>query len=203
MPDEHPIPVRDKAQADQAWVDGLLTERWGGRAVLLRGKLVDAGALPALVAGDRLGLATFTLSGDVAELVTLDAVQPSRGVGTALVEALWARLGALAGLGPLLACPRGRGARRVPRSARAANRRARLSRLRRLRSVPGGLHVPGRLEGTARRLHRQPEGGLSRAGQGRRGRACSRMEPRRGESSSPAWALPARWGSAWSMSGSG
>jgi ribosomal protein S18 acetylase RimI-like enzyme len=97
MPDEHPIPVRDKAQADQAWVDRLLTERWGGRTVLLRGGLVDAGVLPALVAGDRLGLATFTLSGDAAELITLDAVQPSRGVGTALVEALWARLGARAG----------------------------------------------------------------------------------------------------------
>jgi GNAT superfamily N-acetyltransferase len=97
MPNEHPIPVRDKADADRAWVDRLLAERWGGRIVLLRGELVDAGVLPALVAGDRLGLATFRVSGDVAELVTLDAVHPSKGIGTALVEALWARVVTRAG----------------------------------------------------------------------------------------------------------
>src|SRR4051794_17487809 len=96
MPNEGLIVIRDKEAADQAWVELLLSERWGGRTVLLRGDLVDAAALPALIAGDRLGLATFTMSGSTAELVTLDAVHPSRGIGSALVAALRARLSARA-----------------------------------------------------------------------------------------------------------
>lgn len=73
-------------------VDSLLAERWGGRLILLHGKLIDAAALPALVAGDREGLATFVHAGGAAELVTLDAVVPGRGIGTALVGALVALL---------------------------------------------------------------------------------------------------------------
>ena len=91
------ILVRDKEAADQAWVEQLLSQRWGSRAVLLKGDLVDAAVLPALIAGDRLGLATYTVSGGSAELVTLDAIHPSRGIGTALVEALRAKLSARAG----------------------------------------------------------------------------------------------------------
>src|SRR3954447_19197946 len=96
MPNAGPIVARDKGAADQAWVELLLSERWGGRTVLLRGDLVDAAALPALIAGDRLGLATLTMSGDRAQLVALDARRPSRGVGRALVAALWPRLRARA-----------------------------------------------------------------------------------------------------------
>ena len=83
---ESRIMVRDKEAADQAWVEQLLSERWGGHLVLLRDDLIDAATLPALIAGDHLSLATFTVSGGTAELVTLDAVDPSRGIGTALVE---------------------------------------------------------------------------------------------------------------------
>ena len=81
----------DKEAPDQAWIEQLLTERWGEYTVLLRGDLLDAAAPPALVAGDRLGLATYTMSGNAAELVTLDAVHPSRGIGTARVGALFPR----------------------------------------------------------------------------------------------------------------
>ena len=58
--------------------------------VVAHGQRFEADALPALVAGDREGLATYRISDDGrdAELVTLDAAVPGRGAGTALVAAL-------------------------------------------------------------------------------------------------------------------
>ena len=87
------LPVRDKRTGDQPWADRLLRERWGDTLVAVRGELLDAAQLPALVAGRRQGLATWRrLSGRAAELVTLDAVDRGQGVGTALLAALARRL---------------------------------------------------------------------------------------------------------------
>ncbi|NBJ12024.1 GNAT family N-acetyltransferase [Microvirga arsenatis] len=82
--------VRAKERGDQAWIDRLLTERWGGRRIAVHGEVFDAGALPALIAGDGEGLATYVLeeNGIFAELITLDSVTPRHGTGTALIEAL-------------------------------------------------------------------------------------------------------------------
>ena len=53
------VPIRDKRADDQAWVECLLRERWGGTQVVTRGELLDAAVLPALVAGERQGLLTW------------------------------------------------------------------------------------------------------------------------------------------------
>jgi len=86
--------VRAKSVADQAWVDQVLMERWGDRQIVVHGQTFDAGSLPALIAGEREGLATYVLdeSGLSAELVTLDALVPRKGIGTALIGALIALL---------------------------------------------------------------------------------------------------------------
>lgn len=85
--------VREKTDADQPWADRLLASRWGaGGRVVLRGAVYDARALPGLIAGELAGLATYVEHGQTAELVTLDAVTPRQGAGTALVEALCSRL---------------------------------------------------------------------------------------------------------------
>ncbi len=54
------------------------------------GQVFEADGLPALVAGDREGVATYQVSADgrQAELVTLDARVPGRGTGTALIAGL-------------------------------------------------------------------------------------------------------------------
>jgi GNAT superfamily N-acetyltransferase len=88
--------VRAKTAKDQPWVEAFLADRWGS-AVLLRGRLLDAATLPALIAGDREGLATYRLAGGAAEIVTLDAAKPWHGAGTALIAGV-ARRARQAGL---------------------------------------------------------------------------------------------------------
>lgn len=92
--------VRDGLDRDTAWITGLLRSRWGGTVVIAHGEMIDAAQLPALIAGEQQGLATYRVQGDEAELVTLDAVAPGQGVGTRLIDALVERL-------------RGQGVRRV------------------------------------------------------------------------------------------
>jgi GNAT superfamily N-acetyltransferase len=84
--------VREKGADDQRWVEELLQERWGSRIVVAHGDSYDAASLPALVAGQREGLASYRIDGDQAELITLDARTPGQGTGTALITALVERL---------------------------------------------------------------------------------------------------------------
>jgi alpha-beta hydrolase superfamily lysophospholipase/N-acetylglutamate synthase-like GNAT family acetyltransferase len=87
-----PPHVREKRADDQRWVEELLQERWGSRIVVAHGASYDAASLPALVAGQREGLASYRIDGDQAELITLDARRPGQGTGTALITALVERL---------------------------------------------------------------------------------------------------------------
>ena len=84
--------VRDRADDDIPWMRELLGARWGDTIVVVHGEAIDAIKLPALVAGDHQGLATYCLCEDEAALVTLDAVALRRGIGTLLVETLVQRL---------------------------------------------------------------------------------------------------------------
>jgi ribosomal protein S18 acetylase RimI-like enzyme len=84
--------VRDRSDRDAAWITALLRSRWGGTVVTAHAEMIDAAQLPALVAGDQEGLATYRVQGHEAELVTLDAVAPGQGVGTHLIDALVERL---------------------------------------------------------------------------------------------------------------
>jgi ribosomal protein S18 acetylase RimI-like enzyme len=89
--------VRKKEPKDQWWVEAILNERWGGEGqVVVHGEVFDARLLPALIAGEQEGLATYQIvrTNDIifAELITVDAITANRGVGTALIEALASRL---------------------------------------------------------------------------------------------------------------
>jgi GNAT superfamily N-acetyltransferase len=85
-----PIRVRPAVQQDRSWMAGVLSERWGSTEVISSGRRHAAHLLPALVAeanGERCGLATYRIDGDETELVTLDALDKSKGIGGALLEA--------------------------------------------------------------------------------------------------------------------
>jgi ribosomal protein S18 acetylase RimI-like enzyme len=79
------------AEADRGWLREVLRERWGGELVAGRGRVREPGQLRALVAVDgseRVGVATYVVEGERAELVTLDALREGVGVGRLLVEAV-------------------------------------------------------------------------------------------------------------------
>src|SRR3974377_713510 len=86
--------IRSSSRTDRAWIEQLLRTRWGSCMIVANGKTFDAASLPALVAGDNEGLATYSPdpAAGSAELVSLDAVTPRQGIGTALLEALVAQL---------------------------------------------------------------------------------------------------------------
>jgi ribosomal protein S18 acetylase RimI-like enzyme len=85
------IEIRELADTDRAWARGLLRERWGSASIVTRGRIHRADLLPALVVrrdAMRVGLLTYRLAGPECEIVSLDAVQPGQGVGTALIGAV-------------------------------------------------------------------------------------------------------------------
>jgi ribosomal protein S18 acetylase RimI-like enzyme len=87
------IAVRAKDAGDQQWVESLLVRLWGGYTVVVHGTSFDAAALPGLIAGERLGLLTYMVAPPYAEIVTLNALTPRQGVGSALIAALAEFLG--------------------------------------------------------------------------------------------------------------
>lgn len=81
--------VREVGPDDRAWVEEVLVQQWGSTHIVSRGGTHDAAALPALlgeVDGERVGLLTYRETDRQLEVVTLDALRDSIGVGTALLQ---------------------------------------------------------------------------------------------------------------------
>jgi ribosomal protein S18 acetylase RimI-like enzyme len=80
-------PLRDE---DRDWVEQLIAERWGGPLVVGRGRVWKPAELPGFAAYEEercVGLVTYELENGACEIVTIDALEEGRGVGTALLEA--------------------------------------------------------------------------------------------------------------------
>ena len=92
--DKADIPVRDAAPADKAWIAETLEREWGGAAIALHGEMIDALALPAIIAGEHAGLLTYRIDIDRAraDIVTVNSFSPGRYIGTALIDGLILRL---------------------------------------------------------------------------------------------------------------
>jgi len=72
-------------------MESRLERLFAGDVVVSRGRVHRPQELPGFVAvtgGDRVGLATYDIRGSECELVTLDALLPWRGIGTALLAAV-------------------------------------------------------------------------------------------------------------------
>jgi ribosomal protein S18 acetylase RimI-like enzyme len=85
------VDVRALRDGDREWVERLIVERWGGEGVVGRGRVWKPAELPgfaAFEAGRCVGLVTYELDGESCEVVTIDALEEGRGVGTALLEAV-------------------------------------------------------------------------------------------------------------------
>lgn len=74
---------------DRDAVRAFLRQRWNSATILLDGRAIDAAALPGFLARDAGGIAalvTLLDESEHCEIVTLDAVRPRAGLGTALIE---------------------------------------------------------------------------------------------------------------------
>jgi GNAT superfamily N-acetyltransferase len=84
--------VRDLREDERPWLAETLSEQWFGDVVVGRGREWRPASLPALVVvdadGSRIGIATWTVERDTADLVTLNALVDGRGVGRLLVDAV-------------------------------------------------------------------------------------------------------------------
>jgi GNAT superfamily N-acetyltransferase len=116
------IRVRRARPADGPSIDAMFAASWGEPRVAAGGRLYDLRTLPALVATrpvvpgsarDRggtheadepteqiIGVLTYEIDGDAIEVVSIEAVPPHHGTGTALLAAA-ADLGKAAGLARL------------------------------------------------------------------------------------------------------
>ncbi|MGQ0572234.1 MAG: GNAT family N-acetyltransferase, partial [Armatimonadota bacterium] len=88
MPGFH---VRQVGPDDRGWVAQFITNRWGADRMVAHGAVYRPAELPGFVAleeRERVGLLTYQVEGPACEIVSLDSTRPSRGVGSALIEAI-------------------------------------------------------------------------------------------------------------------
>ena len=80
--------VRPIGPADRAWVETYVRDVWGGPTIVSREHEHVVAALQGFIAesdGTPAGLITLFAEGDACEVVTLNSITPSRGVGRALM----------------------------------------------------------------------------------------------------------------------
>ena len=85
------IHVRPLREDERGWVRSTIRERWGSEIVVAHGNVYEPALLPGFVAEDEggpVGLLTYVLEGDVCEIVTIDAFEEGRGIGSALIGAV-------------------------------------------------------------------------------------------------------------------
>jgi ribosomal protein S18 acetylase RimI-like enzyme len=80
--------VRALKPADREWARGVLTAAWAAPSIVSRGRLIDASALPGLVAeidGARAALLAYRIEDGECEIVSLNSEIERRGAASALV----------------------------------------------------------------------------------------------------------------------
>lgn len=81
--------VAAKTDADAEDIRALLGRRWGSERIVTRARSHDATELPGWVVrenGRLVGLLTLSIEGDDCEIVTIDAIEDGRGIGSALLD---------------------------------------------------------------------------------------------------------------------
>ena len=83
--------IRALVPDDKPWVTEFVTKRWGAEIVVARGVIYYPRDLPGFVAvqeKEKVGLVTYFITRDNCEIVSLDSLRTSTGIGTSLVEAV-------------------------------------------------------------------------------------------------------------------
>ncbi len=79
-------PVRDE---DKGWISDRLTKHWGSPIIITRGKIHQGDELQGFIAeenSEKIGLITFNIEHNKCEIISLDSIKESIGVGSILIE---------------------------------------------------------------------------------------------------------------------
>jgi ribosomal protein S18 acetylase RimI-like enzyme len=82
--------VRPLNDGDRAWVAEIISHEWGLPIVSISGphNPAELAGFVGIEADERLGLITYSITGEDCEVVTLNSLRPIRGIGTALLGAV-------------------------------------------------------------------------------------------------------------------
>ena len=83
--------IRPPQANERAWIKQFMSERWGAEFIVAHGEIYYPHELPGFVAirnEKKIGLVTYSIIGENCEIVSLDSLQPSIGVGSALIDAV-------------------------------------------------------------------------------------------------------------------
>ncbi len=83
--------IRVVGEEERRWIESRQESLFHGDVVVSRGRVhrpPDLAGYVAVAGGERVGLATFDIRDAQCELITLDALLPWRGIGTALLNAV-------------------------------------------------------------------------------------------------------------------
>jgi N-acetylglutamate synthase-like GNAT family acetyltransferase len=83
--------IRHKTILDQEWVRKHTRQYWGDEMVVAHGVIYYPAELPGFIAestNNPIGLATYSISGEECELVSIETDITGNGIGKALVQAV-------------------------------------------------------------------------------------------------------------------
>jgi len=81
--------LRAVDEGDRAYIRKFMKTHWGGEEIVVHNEIHHPATLPGFVCeidGEKVGLVTYTFSGESCEIVSLDSLRENSGIGTALIE---------------------------------------------------------------------------------------------------------------------
>ena len=91
MAEKPNITIRAATDADQEKKNNALVEHWGSTRIVTRGRIHATDQLPCLIAevdGEMVGFLTYEIYGQECELISINAFESGKGIGTALLKRL-------------------------------------------------------------------------------------------------------------------
>ncbi len=88
---ETKIKIRKINKKDKKWIAKFISENWGSEKIVAHKKIFYPYNLPGFVVYNKkemLGLATYDIKNNSLEIVTMNAVFQSKGIGTVLLKAI-------------------------------------------------------------------------------------------------------------------
>lgn len=86
------IQIRSTDTADSPWIRQFTKEQWGDEFIAVHGAIYYPHQLPGFLAMDKkgaiVGYASYNLAPPVGELVSINAIETGKGVGSALLRAV-------------------------------------------------------------------------------------------------------------------